>query len=305
MVWAGPIAWCLQGASADVLHLQDGRVWRGQVERFDPDRAELHFQVILDGPTGKGVSMRRWPLDEIHFVEFGQSRQESELLSPRDDTVEATDDRAAIALWRRAWKKHRSFLSFPNSAAGAFGLGLVARLLATGNRHDAAEALVISAEIRQEDWNEARRVRATVSSLRGQAALGHWEAAKRAAAEVLLSEGRGDSNLVLEAHRVLGQAGLVSFRVLVEEAPRWRDDDERRTEGEALYEQGLNHFLSISLFHAAKREAAAEALWNVCELYQLAGHPRKAAAVAEELVALHGDSPWGEKARALKLEGEE
>ena len=51
MVWAVPMAWCLHGASADVLHLENGRTWRGRAEQLDEEGQALLFQVVLDGPA--------------------------------------------------------------------------------------------------------------------------------------------------------------------------------------------------------------------------------------------------------------
>jgi hypothetical protein len=261
-------------AQEDVLHLHSGDAFKGKIEKIEPMR--VRFKVIMDGPRGRGESIRQIPRNDIAFIDFAQTENES-------------------ATPRRLWDRHKANLAIANSPAGEYGIKLVTQLLQDKEPSKARRALAIIEDISASDWDDERRQRAQRLRLQALIFTGRASEAKDAAIKILgQSE---DPELVVEARQVLGHAAFDALRTLVEKHPRWMDDDEIRPQREALFHEAIDHFLYGSLFQGSLREPAARGLWQVCEIYRHAKMPAKAQPAAEDLIQLYPRSPESELAQ--------
>jgi hypothetical protein len=74
---------------------------------------------------------------------------------------------------------------------------------------------------------------------------------------------------------------------LIEENPRWRDDDFVRPERDRLHACALDGLLGAALLPGVPSELAARGLRAALDVYALAGDTVRARAVAGDLAASH------------------
>ena len=269
----------------DVLHFHTGDAFKGEIESVDA--AQVHFKVVIEGPSGRGEARWRVPFKDIAFIDFAQTEVEAAIAEGSSPGERST--------LQRLWQGHEPYLEVANSPAGAYGLALVEHLLDGGTSPQATEALGIAERVMAADWDEDRRQRAKQWRLQALALAGRTQEAKEAARNIL--DEATDARLVVEARQVLGYAAFDALRDLLEEHPRWMDDDEIRPQCDALLHQAIDHFLYPSLFHGSLEEPAARGLWQVCQIHRHAQRPNKARAAAHDLVGLYPNSPEAELAQ--------
>lgn len=263
----------------DLIFGWDGSTRRGLIRAIENDA--LRVEVPLPGRAGTAeVSIPRRLIKSVSFAE-----------RPGEADALATGD---IAQLETIWKFHRPFLGMENSDSGAFGLAYGEALLARGGDGDATRALDVFRTIQEEDWNADRQATAGNGRLRALIASGNPEDAINEARE--LAESSEDPAVLIEAKLVLASAARERLTRLIEENPRWEQDEWIRPERDRLYHEALDHLLFPSLFHGTERAEAARGLWGAVQVYRQAGEIPLAHQCATDLVVLYKDTP--EAARA-------
>ncbi len=261
----------------DVVHLHSGDSFEGKI--LSTNEKWVEFNVIIDGPRGRGESRKRLPRKEIAFIDFAQSEA--------DIAIAEGEQTADVETLRRLWVRHERYLAEANSPAGAYGVLLSEQWLAS-TTDQATAALHMLDKIIAGDWDETRRARAQQRRLKALVLTGRSEEAAEAATSLL--EKTTDPLVTVEARQVLGYAAFDALRELVEAHPRWMEDDEIFPQRNALFHEAIDHFLFGNLFQGALREPAASGLWQVCEVYLHAKMPEKARSAAEDLLKLYPES---------------
>ncbi len=270
--------------SLDVLHLHSGEAVTGRLESLDAK--QVRFQVIVEGPRGRGTSRRTIKRSDIAFIDFAQTDREYELLEK--------NERDSL---RYLYNKKVNLLSVANSNTGEIGLRLIRQTLEQSSAVSANKALEWCEQIMESDWDTDRREEAQRLRLLALVQSGKGEKAAEAAREIL--DKQTEPAVVVEAHQILGEVTFNQLRELGEAHPRWRDDEEILPQYLALYQSALDHFLYASLFHGSLYEPSARGMWRACEVYQEAGRPDDAVACAQDLIALYPDSSFISKAKPL------
>ena len=270
----------------DVVHLHSGNAFEGKILATNDQWVE--FNVIIDGPRGRGESRRRLPRKDVAFIDFAQSKEALAIAEGRNSADAET--------LRKLWVKHERYLGEANSPAGDYGLLLAERWLANG-RDQAGAALQLLDKIIAKDWDETRRGQAQQRRLNALVLAGRSDEAKEVATRLL--EETTDPLVTVEARQVLGYAAFHALKALVEAHPRWMEDDEIFPQRNTLFHEAIDHFLYGSLFQGALRGPAASGLWQVCQVYLHARMPAKAASTAEDLIKLYPESEESKLATQL------
>ena len=216
----------------------------------------------------------------IERIDFERNAEEERLIGAATPRSRA----AVIALWQ----KKEAFLRLSNSNAGAVGLVLGELLLHSDRRNDHEFALELFLRLENEDWDYSRRESARRGRLRAMVKLGDAEAAVKEARQ--LAEESEDPAVLNEAKLVLAEAARSKLERLVEENPRWKEDDRVRPERNHLYHRALDLYLFPYLFHGTSEEQAARGLWGAVSIYRLSGEPAAAAAAARDIVVLYPET---------------
>lgn len=275
---------CLCAATAtaqDVVHLQDGRVLHGRLERL----ASREIVLVETLPGGRGSARRSLPADAIRFIDFAPLPGEVEALADP-----STQGPHLLELWQET----SVHLGRPASRAGAIGLALVRECLRQDDPLSAERALRIGDLIAREDWDTRRRAEARRGCLRALLRLRRLDEAVAEAERLARSE--DDPDLLLEAGLVLAQAEFERLRDFETAHPRWRDDEAHAAERTRLYHRSLDLFLRLPLFHGSAEERAAEALWGAVQVHRFAGETQAARERMDDLLALYPNTAAAKRA---------
>lgn len=258
----------------DVLHLQDGTVLHGRVQRL----ASKSIAMLVQVPAGGGTVQHEIPTSNLKFIDF----------APMPGEVKALANPHTPANRKRLlelWQEKSVNLRWPSNNAGAIGLAYAGALMAMKDSDFFERALVVYSLIEKEDWDIKRRNTARRERLRGLIKLKRIAEAIVEAGE--LAKTSDDTEVLLEARMVLAEAEFERLKSFQDTHPRWMDDDDLAAERMRLYHQTLDLFLRIALFHGAPEHHAASALWAVVSVHQFAGEPEPAAQRARDLVELY------------------
>jgi tetratricopeptide (TPR) repeat protein len=267
----------------DIIHRTNGSKQPGKVVGLDEHLLKVQVQLIAGQPAATVTIPRR----EVLHVDFAETEAERRLLA-----AGRTADPLQVAT---TWQQKKAFLNFPNSNAGAFALLYAHHLLKTRGKEQDAFALyeVISGQ----DWNETRRAEATRGKLSAMIATGRAAEAVEHARK--LATDADDPGTLIEAKQVLAEASLKQLRELLEENPRWEEDEHVRPERHRLYHETLDLLLFPFLFHGSESEQAARGLWRATELYQLVNEPEHAAETARDVAVLYPNTSYAAEAQKL------
>ncbi len=272
----------------DVLHLKEGDPVKCQILEIT-DKI-VRIKVTIDVPGGgaafatKVVGMGR-----VDFIDFGPLAGEGYLLESG-----TADDLKDL---ERTWDAKRAHIHRPNSNAGELGLKYADTLRASGKRADIELARALYSKIEEEDWEGKRRLQARQGRLQTLLALGEVEAAVREAEEI--ASQTEDPGILMDAKFVLASADFDRLKKLVEENPRWGQDDVVRPERNRLFNGTLDQYLFPYLFHGSDRASASRGLWSAVEVYLFSGEKDAALARAGDLLRLYPGSEYAERAEKL------
>ncbi|MEM7384929.1 MAG: hypothetical protein AAF514_08275 [Verrucomicrobiota bacterium] len=291
--WPFFFGWCIFVSSLtafDVVHLEDGSVIQGHLVSYGSKRLEI--DMVLEARGVRGSSRRRVLVDRVRFVDFAPIAGEKEWLEKRA---------VPSGSWKNLWEKKKRFLGRPRSNAGEVGLRLAGSLLAAdqGRKEAAGTALRLYERVLAEDWEVDRQTRARKGRIAALMALGRFEEAV-AEAEKQIGATK-EPPVLVESHFVLAESRLGQLRRLIEEHPRWEEDEEIRPVQQALYFGALDGFFHACLFHGSMEEEAARGLWKAVEVYRLVGEAKRAEEVCKDLVSLYPSTAIAKRVAAANL----
>ena len=278
----------LPGVAFDVLKLVDDEVpLKVRVDGLGDTFIVARVAIESDGKTR--TEQRTIQLADIEFIDFEIPEAEASLLAaPVPGKLEQLRD---------LWEAKSKWLGVRRSNSGTVGLEVAEVLLRSGEAAKVDVALATFAAIERGDWDTSRQARAQQGKLRCLLALGRPEEALEEAKRV--AETAEDPGILVETRLVMAQAARDRFEAMLEENPKWREDDEVREQVTAEYHDTVDQFLYPCLFHGSLQEPAARGLWNAAEVYLLADDREAAQNCASDLLKLYPDSEFAGKAKAL------
>jgi len=283
----------LRAQEADVVHLKGGATMAGQIDVITDEFVNVRTTVSVGG--GKTASAKRqFKMTQVESIDFAPLAGEVEAL----ENPESVDPQALTELW----KQRRMHVHRPNSTAGELGLLVAREYLKSDSDYDFKLALDLYGTLENEAWKQETRNAAREGRLRALIALKRLEEAM-AEARKLAAESE-DSRMLIEAKYVLARADFEKLKQLVEDNPKWPEDDIIRPEIEALYHSTVDQFLFPYLFHGTESDSAARGLMSAAGVYSLFEKFTLANACAEDVIALYPQTNHAEQARKLLGSGQ-
>ncbi len=285
-VWPLLTALALLGGSLaaqpeDVVQLVRGVALKGRIVEITDDK--LRLRVSLAG--GAGSTLRTISMEQVKGIDFAPMPGEVELI--------AAGEKASKGPLTTLWARKRPLLGQPSSNAGALGLQLGKVLLNSADPSDHANARDLYRIIETGDWDLGRRALAKRGRLHALVRVG-------AAAEVLaearqIAEESDDPGLLLDAQHVLAMQRYQQLEELVEDNPKWFEDERLGPQVEALYHDLLDRFLYPFLFYGTESAAATRGLWQAAATYRLIGQPVRAEECYADLEKLYPNAAMTDK----------
>jgi len=284
-ICALPACVLAQTAATDTLVLTSGERRQGRITAVDAGALTVEVQIAPGQPMGS-IRIAR-PL--VASVEFAPDPARDALLA-RATTAQIPD---LAALWQHL----EPLLPIARSAAPTVGLRYGEILLRSAESAHAAQALALFSKIEQEAWNPPERAAAAQGRLRSLVAVGKTEEAAAEAREII--KGAPSTALLCEAKLILAKATEGLLRSLLDQNPRWEQDERVRPERDRLYHEALDSYLYPSLFAGAVSEPAARGLWGAIGIYQLTGEEPLAREAAQDILHLHPSSSAAKSAQTF------
>lgn len=265
----------------DLVQLVQGALLHGRIVEIDDEK--LRLRVSLAG--GAGSTVRSISMARVKAIDFAPLPGEVEIL--------AAGESASKGELTKLWARKRVLLGRPNSNSGAIGLLLGEVLSNSAEAVDHGNARNLYSIIEAGDWNLDRRALAKRQRLGVMVLLG-------AASEVLaearqIAEESDDPGLLLDAKHVLAMDVYRELEQLVEDNPKWDEDDRIGPQVEAIYQDLLDQFLYPFLFYGTESEAAARGLWGAAQTYRLIRQPERARECYSDLERLYPTAARGYK----------
>ncbi len=280
----------------DVVHLSDGTTMAGVIETITDEFVNVRTTVDMGG--GRIASAKRqFAMAQVEYIDFAPLPGEERVLANPSDASDVP-----VAELEALWSKRRMHLHRPNSKAGLLGLALAEAYLRADGDFERGRALDVFAAIEQSAWREDTRNSAREGRLRALIALRRLDEALAEARK--LAETSEDSRMLIEARFVLAQVDFEKLKSLVEENPKWQEDDIVRPDVEKLYHSTIDQFLFAYLFHGTEEAAAARGLMHAAMVYSLFEKTELARACAEDVVALYPTTEQAPQAEKLLGDGQ-
>lgn len=248
------------------------------------DAQGFSVEVVL--APGQGSGTMRIPRGSVSQVEFAPD--------PARDNLIAKATSTQLASVAALWQKWEPFLNIPRSPAPKIGQRYTALLLESGDAAQAQKALALSQRLEKEGWNAEDRALAKQGRLRGMVAAGQADAAVAEAREIVKTASGEEA---VEARYILAVANDHLLRTLLEENPRWEEDDRIRPERARLLNDALDDYLYPSLFAGAVAEPSARGLWGAIGIYKLTGEKELARESAQDIVTLYAGTHYAKLAQ--------
>jgi len=259
------------GFAQDTIYRANGSKQSARVVGLDDRQIKLEVTLVPGQPPATITT----PRGEVVQVDFAETEEEQRLLK-----AGAQSDPSAITRW---WKAKEPFLALPNSNAGAFGLVFAQQLLKAPGR--GGDALAMFERLEKADWNEARRDAAGRGKLLALISVGRAAEAVDQAKQLAINA--EDPATLIEAKYVLAQGSFQDLRKLLDDNPRWEQDDNVRPERHRLYHETIDLFLYPFLFHGAEQAPAARGLAGALDFFVFMKEPAHAAEIARDLTVLY------------------
>jgi hypothetical protein len=240
--------------------------------------------LVVDKTLTAGTTTRVVPMSDLAGVEF--------TLAPRELELHLNPEPAAIPALKILWQARSATLTLGASNASDTGLALAKSLRLTGESPSLDEASKILDQIRAQDSSEhrkdlARAEQTTVDFIKLQK-NGDTEATDKLAWKIAESSGNPDAMLLATSH--LTDRNFADLKKLVEEHPRWIEDDEVKPQRDRLYHLALDFALYPSLFLGSRETEAAAGLKKASEIYQFTGETLLEMKALDDLAALYPSS---------------
>jgi hypothetical protein len=262
--------------ATDTVVMTTGERKPGKLLGVDAQGFSVEVQV------GGGTGTVRVPRNLVSQVEFAPDATRDALIA-RGTVAQLS---AVAALWQR----FEGYTSVPKAPAGRVGLRYGSILLDTNDAKNAQTALMVFSRIEKDSWNPEEKISAKQGRLRGMVATGKADEAVAEAREIVKSS--TSPEVLVEAKYILAKASDKLLRELIEENPRWEEDDRVRPERNRLYHDAIDFYLYPSLFAGAVTEPAARGLWGAIGIYKLGDEPTLAVEAAKDILILHPNSSY-------------
>ena len=264
----------------DTVTLSDGSRKTGRVLGVEQDMLILSAQPVPGLPT---VELR-FPKTRITAIEFEENTQ-------RDSFIHGArkPDLPEIAL---LWERFAPLLTAPGSPSARIGLRYGLLLLEAGAPGGLTDPLPLFEKIAA---SPAEREAAKQGVLRSLLSSKQWARAETEALSVARSA--CGTPLLAEARLAIGFVQSARLRELLQENPRWQEDDFVRPERNRLHDSALDGLLGAALLPGVPPEMAARGLLGALRVYEMDGNPPHARAVATDLASLHPTSNEAASAR--------
>ncbi len=272
----------IKAGSEDLVFTWEGSARKGTITGFQ----DGYLKFSVDLPDGVGQAEVSVPRQQVKRISLAQSKSEQQALENND-----------LEQLAKIWSARKQYLVLEKSDSGQFGLAYAECLLERAADGDVDAAIEIFSDIEANDWNIERRALANNGKLRSMIASGMAGEAVEQARE--LAEQSEDPEVLIEAKYVLATAAREQLDQLLEENPRWQEDQWVRPERYRLYHEALNYYLFPYLFHGTYAKPAARGLWGAIEVYLQAGEEELAAETARDLLVLYGDTEHAKRAAEL------
>lgn len=287
----GSILFCLHIASfagaEDAIYLKTGELAVCRIDAITPKIT--NFTLLSDPGPAKGSARRTVATDRIDYFVFGFKPGEKEVFENR-----SKEGSEVLEKWWNTWFAH---LSRRRARTAAFGNAFGHALLRENPDINAKRSLSVFDRIIARAWSGDDVAEAKQGRLRALMALGDFETATHEAQ--LLARETEDPGLLIEVKYLLAQADFETLKVLVDENPKWEEDDDVRPECNRLYHIVIDQLLWPHLFHATKENEAARGLFGVAGVYRFAGDEGLALAACEDLIQLYPETDFTPRVIAL------
>jgi hypothetical protein len=267
----------------DTLVMANGERRAGRIVSVDAQGFSVEVQIVAGQPAGT----IRVPRAQVAAVEFAPDATRDALIAR--GTVAQLANVAAL------WQRFEPFVGIARSPAPRVGLRYGDLLLETGDAAQATKALALFSQVEKDAWNPDDRITARQGRLRGMVATGKTDEATAEAREIVKTS--TSPEILTEAKYILAKASDELLRKLLEENPRWEEDDRVRPERARLYNDALDFYLYPSLFNGAVSEPAARGLWGAIGIYKLTGETPLALECARDIVELHAGTRYAKLAQ--------
>ena len=258
---------------ADTVTLLGGERKTGRILGMEGEALVLSVQPVPGLPH---VALRL-PKSRLAALEFDADPNREEFLQGAGQ-----EQRAEVGL---LWERFAPLLSLPGSPSARIGLRHGLLLLGATPGEGRGEPRAQLERIASTAPTPAEREAARQGVLRCLLAGLHWERAETEAGSICKTP--CGTPLLAEARLTLGLVQAARLRALIEENPRWRDDDFVRPERDRLHACALDGLLGAALLPGVPSELAARGLRAALDVYALAGDTVRARAVAGDLAASH------------------
>ena len=279
--------------AVDVVTLKDGTTMAGVIETITDQF--LNVRTIVDMGGGRTASAKRqFAMAQVQYIDFAPLPGEEEAVKSPDTFTE--EELAEL------WAQRRMHLHRPNSNAGRLGLAVAEAYLKSDSDYDRERALGLFAVLEERAWREETRNEAREGRLRALIVLRRLDEALAEARK--LAAASEDSKMLIEARYVLARVDLEKLKVLLDENPKWQEDDIVRPDVEKLFHSTVDQFLFPYLFHGTEEAASARGLMNAAVVYGLFEKTELARACAEDVVALYPATTYASQAEKLLGSGQ-
>lgn len=268
----------------DTIFLSSGERRTGRVLGFDGQAFKLEVNLVAGQPPAT-VQVPRANVSQIEFAPD----------EARDGLI-ARGTLADLPRIAELWKRWESYVAIPRSPAVALGVRYGLLLVESGDAAKITQAATVFGKIEKEAWSEEGRMGAKQGRLRVLIASGHSEEAVAQAAELVSTA--TDPEVIIEARFLLGRVADEALRKLVDENPRWEEDERVRPERNRLYHEAVDQYLYPYLAFGSRADLVTRGLWRLVELYRFVGEPQLALETSRDLVALYATTPAGQQAKA-------
>jgi len=268
---------------ADTVTLSDGSRKNGRVLGVEQEMLVLSAQPVPGLPS---VELR-FPKARITAIELEENTQ-------RDAFIHGArqPDLPEIAL---LWERFAPLLTAPGSPSARIGLRYGLLLLEAGAPVGLTDPLPVFEKIATSAPLSAEREAAMQGVLRSLLSSRQWARAETEALSIARST--CGTPLLAEARLAIGFVQSARLGELLQENPRWHEDDFVRPERNRLHDSALDGLLGAALLPGVPSEIAARALLGALRVYEMEGNLPNAKAVATDIASLHPTSKEAASAR--------
>lgn len=237
--------------------------------------------LTVDKTLTAGMTTRVVAFSDLAGVEF--------TLAPREMDLHRNPEPAAAPALKVIWEARVSTITLNGSNVAETGLALAKSLRLSGETSSIEDASKILNQIRANDTSEhrkdlARAEQATIDFIKTLRS-GNAEATDKLAWKI--TEDSGNPDAMLLATSYLTDRHFTDLKKIVDENPRWIEDDEIKPVRDRLYNLALDFALYPSLFLGTRETESAIGLKKASDIYQFAGENPLAKKALEDLATLY------------------